>query len=71
MKRLSVESAALYLVEFVPEYTYDSGKEYWKSIAFYLKGCYRMNEFIKHADFMSDSRYLSHCYQYLMEDVLD
>ena len=70
MLRLQVESASLYMVVFVPEQMLNSKQDYWQSLAFYLKGCYRMNEFLKHADFMSDSRYLSHYYQYLREDVL-
>ena len=70
MKRLNVESAALYIVEFVPEYSTAPGSEYWETLAFYLKCCYRMNEFTKHSDFMNKNRHLSHLYQYLMEDVL-
>ncbi len=58
------------MVVFEPERKLDMGNAYWKSLSFYLKGCYRMNEFLKHADFMSQGRQLSHTYKYLLEDVL-
>ena len=70
MKRLQIERASLYMVVFEPEQRLDAGNEFWKSVAFYLRGCYRMNEFLKHADFMSENRFLSHSYKFLMEDVL-
>ena len=70
MMRLQIERASLYMVVFEPEQRNAIDNEYWKSVAFYLRGCYRMNEFLKHADFMSDHRYLSHSYKFLMEDVL-
>ncbi len=72
MLRLEVQSCALYVVVFEPESSLipATADKYWESMAFYLKGCYRMNEFLKHANFMSESGHIKLCFRYLLEDVL-
>ena len=70
MMNLKIESASLYIVKFVSEREDKRSQAYAESLSFYLRTCYRMNEFLKHADFMSPDRGLSHTYKYMQEDII-